>query len=227
MQSPTGFGSLFPSPKKTNPVPIPSLSVAQAPYWFEKNTGIQSGREPLLPGDQAPGFSLPAPYGLWTEEAAAIAHAGRVTLNDLVTSRPVVVSFYSPHTNAYGHAQLEMLVRLYPKIRALGGELLVFTPEPVHQLPRIASYYQVPFSLVHDADHRIAAAFGLYSPVKPVWQRISGIGEAVALPGTFVISPQRQVAYAFTDTDFNGTLPVRPLLTALYNVREQRIKKAA
>ena len=205
----------------------PPSSLAQAPYWFEKNKGIQSGREPLCPGDQAPGFSLPASYGLWSEGAAAVAGSGRVTLNDLLGSRPVVVSFYSPHTNAYGHAQLETLVRLYPKIRALGGELLVFTPEPVHQLPRIASFYQVPFSLVHDADHRLAAAFGLYSPAKPVWQRVSGIGESVALPGTYVIAPQGQVAYAFTDADFDKPLPVRPLLTALYNVRDQRIKKAA
>lgn len=206
----------------------PAYSVAQAPsYWFEKNKGIQSGQHPLSPGDQVPDFVVPASYGLWSEEAAVLAASGRVTLDELLSSRPVVVSFYSPHTNAYGHGQLEMLVRLYPKIRALGGELVVFTPEPPHQLPRIASYYQVPFNLVHDAGHRLASAFGLYSPAKPVWQRVSGIGESVALPGTFVIAPQGQVAYAFTDTDFDKTLPVRPLLTALYAVRDKRIKKAA
>ncbi len=208
-------------------MPTPSYSSAQTLYWFEQKKGIQADRQALCPGDQAPNFVIPASHGLWSEEAAAGAGSGRVTLDDLLASRPVVVSFYSPHTHAYGHAQLETLVGLYSKIRALGGELVVFTPEPAHQLSRIASHYQVPFSLVHDANHHLATAFGLYSPAKPAWQRVSGIGEGVALPGTFVISPQGQVTYAFTDSDFDKLLPVRPLLTALYNVRDQRIKKAA
>jgi peroxiredoxin len=187
----------------------------------------QSG-QPLIKGDLAPAFSLPVATGIWaTEWAAIIASAGKVQLTDLLNYRPLVISFYSPHWNQYGHKHIQSLVALYERIKALGADMLVLTSEPLPEIYRLAKQYQLPFSIAQDASNLIAYQFGVYSLEKPVWQRVAGITADVAVPAAFVVAQNGQVAAAFIEQDFQDAIPVRSVLSAVYTARDKRIKKVA
>lgn len=187
---------------------------------------VQPG-QPLSKGDQAPAFSLPTNLGKWSGSLAEIALDAKIALSDLVNSRPLVISFYSPQWNGYGHQHIQSLIQLHNGIKALGGEMLVLTPEPLAQIHRLANHYQVPFSIAHDADNLIAYLFGIYDMQNPVWQRIAGITADVPAPATFVIAGNGQITAAFIDADFQDSLPTRPVLSAVYATRDKRIKKVA
>jgi peroxiredoxin len=187
---------------------------------------VQPG-QPLSKGDQAPAIFLPAGLGKWTGSLAEIALHAKITLSDIVSSRPLVISFYSPQWNSYGHQHMQSLVHLYTQVKALGGEMLVLTPEPLAQIHRLVNQYQIPFSITHDADNLIAYLFGVYDTQNPVWQRIAGITADVPVPATFVIASNGQITAAFIDSDFHDTLPARPVLSAVYATRNKRIKKVA
>jgi peroxiredoxin len=158
---------------------------------------------------------------------APAAHSSHINVNDLVGYRPLVISFYNPHTHHYGHEQIETLIGLYDKIRALGGELLVITAESADNIQLIASHYRIAFTLLQDAGNRIASQFSLFSAAHPVWERIAGLDENVAIPATYVITSGGQITYAFADTEFNQQLPVRELLSAVYTASGNRIRKVA
>jgi peroxiredoxin len=183
--------------------------------------------QPLAEGTQAPDFTIPAEAGVWTNELADAAISGKVRLQELPSERPLVISFFSPHWNHYGQQHLQALLSLYPGIRALGGELLVLTSEPLTTIQRLARYYQLPFSIARDAAQVIASQFGVFDPLHPVWERISGITQEVPLPATYVIAPSGRIAHAFVDADFSEALPVRSVLSAVYTSRNKRIKKVA
>jgi peroxiredoxin len=187
---------------------------------------VQPG-QPLSKGDQAPAFSLPASLVKWTGSLAELASDAKIALSDLVSSRPLVISFYSPLWNGYGHQHIQSLVQLYTRVKALGGEMLIFTPEPLAQIYRLANHYQIPFSIAHDADNLIAYLFGVYDTQNPVWQRMAGITADVPVPATFVIAGNGQITAAFVDSEFQDTLPARPVLSAVYATRDKRIKKVA
>jgi peroxiredoxin len=195
--------------------------------WLHKVKSNEPLPQPLRTGSHSPAFAFQADASILTGTLASIAQSGQIHLSDLVNYRPVVISFYSPHTHAYGERQIETLINLYAKIKALGGELLVITAESEENIQLIASHYLLPFSLVQDTGNRIASQFGLFSAAHPVWDRIAGLEENVAIPATYVIAPGGQITFSFADVDFNKQLPVRPLLTAVYTASDNRIRKAA
>lgn len=195
--------------------------------WLHKVKSNEPLPQPLSTGSQSPDFVIQPAASILTGSLASLAQSSQIHLHDLVTYRPLVISFYSPHTHAYGHQQIETLIDLYAKIKALGGELLVITAETEENLQLISSHYRLPFSLVQDASNKIASQFGLFSAAHPVWDRIAGLEENVATPATYVIAPGGQITFGFADTDFNRQLPVRPLLSAVYTSGDNRIRKAA
>jgi peroxiredoxin len=193
--------------------------------WLNKVKSNEPLPEPLTAGSQLPEIVIHTFAGIWSDSLATIARTSQISINDL--AGPVVLSFYNPNTHAYGDQQIETLIGLYHKIRAFGGELLVITAESAENIQLIASHYHIPFSLVQDAGNRIASQFGLFSAAHPVWERIAGLDENVAIPATYVIVPGGQITYAFADSEFNQQLPVRPLLSAVYTASSNRIRKVA
>jgi peroxiredoxin len=195
--------------------------------WLNKVKSNEPLPQPITAGSQSPEFVIPTVAGVWSDLLAPLAQSSQISVNDLITYRPIVLSFYNAHTHDYGHQQIEVLTQLYHKIRALGGELLVITAETEENIQLIASHYRIPFNLVQDAGNRIASQFGLFSAAHPVWERIAGLDENVAVPATYVIAPSGQITYAFADEAFNKQLPVRPLLSAIYAASSNRIRKVA
>ncbi|QHT71599.1 redoxin domain-containing protein [Rhodocytophaga rosea] len=201
------------------------LSISE--QWLHKVKSNEPLPQPLTAGSQSPEFVVETYPGIWSGLLSPLAQSSHISLNDLTGYRPLVISFYNPHTHDYGHQQIQTLISLYDKIRALGGELLVITAESAENIQLIASHYKLPFTIVQDAGNRIASQFGLFSAAHPVWDRIAGVDENVATPATYVIAPGGQITYAFADSEFNKQLPVRPMLSAVYSTSSNRIRKVA
>lgn len=174
---------------------------------------------PLRAGAAAPLFRLAKSDGAWNASLGGLfREKPELSLSDLLGERPLVLSFYCPCWNSYAPKHLATLGELYPKIRALGGELLVLSNDPVRSLNRLAEKQELPFSLVHDAEYTIARSFGIYSEHAPLWQRVAGISDDVFLPAAYVIGRHRRIAFDFVDEDLDQPLSQhsRDLLTAVY-----------
>lgn len=175
--------------------------------------------QPLRKGDQAPLFRLAKAAGSWNDALGSLNRDNAdLTLLDLLTERPLVLSFYCPCWNTYAPKHLATLRDAYAKIRALGGELLVLSNDPPRSVAKFAERHDLPFSIVSDADNTVARAFGIYSESAPVWQRVAGISDDVFLPAAYVIGRNRRIAYDFVDENLDQSLAeqLRDLLTAVY-----------
>jgi len=162
----------------------------------------------LQTGDAAPELSIPA--------AQVLQAAG---LPDVLQShsRPLVVAFLSFHWNSYATQRLQALRELYADIQVMGGNLLVISDEDSTFFNLLADKQPVPFPVVWDRQHKIAAQFGVYAATDPIWDRISGVNEDVPTPGIFVLAPDGKIVFDEVDLYFENQLPVRNLLTAVYN----------
>jgi peroxiredoxin len=205
-----------------------AFSINSSLYSYSNTFSFNDQPEqPLTKGHLAPAFSIPASAGLWATQWANNASIGKVQLPELLSHRPLVISFYSPHWSRYGHQHIQSLVELYEGVKALGGEMLVLTAEPIIEIYRLAKQYPLPFSIAQDANNLIAYQFGVYSLKNPVWQRIAGITADVAVPATFVVAQDGYITAAFVDHNFQEALPARSVLSAVYAARNKRIKKVA
>ncbi len=181
--------------------------------------------QPLSSGDRAPEFSLLTKAAYLPQLPAG--QADIIISDDLFNGKPLVISFYSPHWADYGHRHIKLLIEAYPKIKALGGELLVLTSEPAHHIRQIVNYYNLPFNIAQDLKNQIAESFQVFSQDAPVWENVSGIDENVALPATYVVTPNQQIIFDFVSTDFSNIVSVREILTAVYKVRDTEVLKVA
>lgn len=88
-----------------------------------QNLGLtRQAPQPLATGDEAPDFTLVTRNGVWQHLPEAISLSGTISLDTLLESKPLVVTFYSPYYQNYGHAHIENLNKLYSRIKALGGD---------------------------------------------------------------------------------------------------------
>lgn len=173
---------------------------------------------PLRQGQAAPTFLLPGPAeGVWNGTLSPFAQrSSPVSSFELTTKRPLVLSFYCPCWGAYAKPHLEMLRSHYANIRGLGGELLILTNEAPLVVRRLAERQNLPFSLVHDAGNTIAAQFGVYSSMHPIWDRLAGISEDAYTPAVYVIDRRGRITFDFVDENLEQQPEARALLRAVY-----------
>ena len=100
-------------------------------------------------GDRAPDFTLTADDG------------SEVTLSDF-RGRKVVLYFY-PKADTPGCTRQACAIRdAYGDIDAGGAVVLGISPDPVPALVKFKAKYNLPFPLLSDPDHAVAAAYGAW-----------------------------------------------------------------
>ncbi|MFY0252657.1 redoxin domain-containing protein [Chitinophaga sp. 30R24] len=132
------------------------------------------------------------------------------SLNTL-TERPLVIAFYSWHWNAYGDRLLEQLKNSYAAIEGAGARLLVLSSEDKQHFARVHPE-ALPFDVVYDAQHRIARKVGIYRESDPIWGRVSGVDADVPVAAIYLVTPSREVSYAFIDLYLQETFSAAGLL---------------
>ncbi|GAB3504578.1 hypothetical protein GCM10027341_35110 [Spirosoma knui] len=157
---------------------------------------------PLTTGDTAPFFNLTGGSGDWRASLFNYPTPGpTVSLLDLVTTKPVVVSFYCPCWGRYAGPYLDSLVKLNESLLELGVELVVLSNESPQSLRRQGK--EMNFLFAHDTDLQVSRQFGVYNEDSPVWDRVSGISDEAFIPALYVIDQDRQIAYHHIDENFD------------------------
>ena len=179
--------------------------------------------EELSVGDLAPLFYLRSEDGVQTTSVSgfSVSNDSR-SLIDLLSYKPLVLSFYCPCWGSYAPIHLAALQELAPKIEAFGGQLLVLTNESPKQIERISKKLELDFAIIHDKDFNVARSYGVYSETSPIWDRIAGISEEVFTPSLFVIGNDRKIAYTFVDENFDGTPDRKELLKSVYDWKDKK-----
>ena len=157
--------------------------------------GVAYAALPL--GDVAPDFTLPQ------------ADGGKVALREVLAKGPVVLVFYRGSWCPFCTLSLRALADSYPKLRALGAEVLAISPE----LPRrrTAGCAWLPFPLLHDHDNAVARRYGLAvalpEEVQAAYRRLghdlaasNGVPAwEMPMPAGFVLAPDGRVALRQVD----------------------------
>jgi len=133
----------------------------------------------LQSGDKAPDFMLPDQDG------------NEVKLSDL-RGQTVVLYFY-PRADTPGCATQACGVRdRGDEYREAGVRVIGVSPDSVEDVRKFAEKHALDFTLLADADHAVADAYGTWGEKSMYGKKYFGVRRA-----TFLIDPEGQVAKAF------------------------------
>ena len=127
-------------------------------------------------GDQAPDFTLPDASG------------AQVALKDL-RGKTVILYFY-PKADTPGCTKEACSFRDYnPEIIAAGAAVLGVSADPEKALAKFAEKYELPFTLLSDAEKQVVEAYGVWKEKKNYGRTYMGVERT-----TFAIGPDGKIA---------------------------------
>ena len=133
----------------------------------------------LEPGDQAPDFMLPDQSG---ED---------VTLSDL-RGQTVVLYFY-PRSDTPGCTSQACGIRdRRADYEAAGVRVIGLSPDTVDAQAKFAGKYDLDFTLLGDADHSVAEAYGAWVEKSMYGKKHMGVQRS-----TFIVDPDGKIAKVF------------------------------
>ena len=160
----------------------------------------------LRTGQQVPEFELPD------------AEGKLVTLASRLEQGPVVLTFYRGGWCPYCNIALRALQSCLSEIKQHGAGLIAISPELPDQSLSTREKLHLGFDVLSDRDNFVARQFGLvYRVSDAARQRLLGLGrdlvahngnESWELPitGTYVIHPNRVIAFDHIDADYRNRL---------------------
>src|SRR6266568_4077494 len=112
---------------------------------------IKSGaaEKALKEGAQVPDFTL------------LDARGAAVTLSQLLTRGPVVMTFYRGQWCPYCHLALRAYQQALPRMQAGGASLVALSPQTPYHSRALAEKLELTFALLSDMGNRVARQFGL------------------------------------------------------------------
>ncbi|HEY6729964.1 MAG TPA: thioredoxin-dependent thiol peroxidase [Solirubrobacterales bacterium] len=133
----------------------------------------------LAEGDKAPNFTLPDQNG------------EKVKLSDL-KGQTVVLYFY-PKANTSGCTVQACGVRdREPDYKSAGARVIGISPDEIKDIDKFAGKYDLDFTLLADADHAVAEAYGTWVEKSMYGNKYMGVQRA-----TFIIDPKGKIAKVF------------------------------
>ncbi len=133
----------------------------------------------LQAGDKAPDFELPDQNG------------DPVKLSDL-RGQTVVLYFY-PRADTPGCTTQACSVRDHgTDYKAAGARVIGVSPDEVAAVKKFASKFDLEFTLLADADHAVAEAYGTWVEKSMYGKKYMGVQRA-----TFIVDPDGRIAKVF------------------------------
>jgi len=170
-------------------------------------------------GSVAPDFRLPN------------VHGEEVTLRELLSRGPVVMSFYRGGWCPYCNVELRYLQQYLPRFREFGATLVAISPQtPDHSLST-AEKNGLEFEVLSDVGSEVARRFGLVftlpEGLRPLYRKMGHDIPAhngtdtfeLPLPATYVLDGDGIVARAFVDLDHTKRLDPEDILAVLEALR--------
>jgi peroxiredoxin len=141
-----------------------------------------------------------------------------LTLNDLLTDGPLVISFYRGAWCPYCNLELNALQQRLPEITAAGGQLIAISPQVPDKSADQVSSSRLTFEVLSDVGNKLAKQCGLVftlpeslRPIYDAWQLdIPGHNAddsfELPMPATYIIGTDGIIHYAFVDMDYTKRL---------------------
>jgi peroxiredoxin Q/BCP len=140
----------------------------------------------LSPGVKAPDFALPA------DDGTTVTLAG-------LKGRKVVLYFY-PKDDTSGCTKEACGFRdSWKDVQRAGAVVLGVSPDGIASHQKFKQKYSLPFTLLADADHRVAAAYGAWGEKSMYGRKYMGI-----LRTTFVIDGDGRISRVFEKVKAEG-----------------------
>jgi peroxiredoxin len=162
------------------------------------------------------------------------AHDRPFDLSALISTRPVILTFYRGGWCPYCNLELRAYQAILSEIHAEGAELVAVSPElPDHALTT-AEKNDVSFTVLSDVGGELASALGirftLSDAVIPFYQKgghvlpeRNGDGTwALPMPATFVIERGGRIIEAFIEPDYRKRIDPQQALAALRNTKNAK-----
>jgi peroxiredoxin Q/BCP len=133
----------------------------------------------LGPGDQAPNFDLPDQ----NDDLISLAN---------LRGQTVVLYFY-PRADTPGCTTQACSVRdRSAEYKAGGARVIGVSPDPVEKVAKFSGKFDLDFTLLADADHAVADAYGTWVEKSMYGKKYMGVQRA-----TFIIGPDGKIAKVF------------------------------
>ncbi|MDB5111069.1 MAG: hypothetical protein JWR67_2183 [Mucilaginibacter sp.] len=146
-----------------------------------------------------------------------------------LSGKPLVISFYSSQWQEYGLNHLKQLNKLQREVNALGGNILIITPDAMdNTLEEIIWNHSLYLNFYYDQDNQVAKQLKVYADHDPAWNRYPGIEVNIPLLATYILDASRQIIFDHVDQTLEEGIPSEALLDALYpnSVYELKSKSA-
>ena len=176
----------------------------------------------LKEGAQVPDFTL------------LDARGTAVTLSQLLTQGPVVMTFYRGQWCPYCHLALRAYQQALPHMHARGASLVAISPQTPDHSRALAEKLELTFALLSDRGNQVAHQFGLvftideavrgaHKQVGADLPRFNGT-ESWDLPmaGTFLVDQLGTVRLAFVHSDFTRRLDPSVIIARLNELQGER-----
>ena len=192
----------------------PEFFAAYQAFVERLKSGDFASRGPQI-GDDFPSFMLPDQDGRL------------VTLESILKTRPVVLSFNRGHWCGLCRIELAALNEAAPAIEAAGGALFAIIPEPEIMARKLRAADALNFPVLSDMDLAFAASLDLVVYMGEELRELylsDGIdvgayqltdGWFLPIPATFVIETDGRVLARHVEPDFRRRMEVTDILQAL------------
>jgi peroxiredoxin len=120
---------------------------------------------------------------------------------------------------------------ILPDIKALGANLVAISPQKPEYSLSMAEKHKLGFEVLSDAGNRVARQFGLVfalgEPLRKLYKEKFGVdlkefnadeSSELPVPGTFIISPNGRIAYAFADPDYTARMEPAEIIKRLREI---------
>jgi peroxiredoxin len=173
------------------------------------------GENAPKPGEKMPPFVLP-------DETGQL-----VTLEKLLESGPVAVTFHRGHWCPYCRINTRALAEANEQIAAEGGQVAAIMPDREHFTAELKAQSEAAFPILTDIDNGYALslnlAFWVGAEMQELMTRAGWDVEPsqgtntwlLPIPATFVVGTDGEVRARFVDPDYRKRMTIEDLLSAL------------
>jgi peroxiredoxin len=162
------------------------------------------------------------------------ARGTSVTLSQLLTHGPVIMTFYRGLWCPYCHLALRAYQQALPHMQARGASLVALSPQTPYHSRALAEKLELTFALLSDMGNQVARQCGLvftideamrsaYKQVGANLPKFNGT-ESWDLPmaGTFLVDQLGTVRLAFVHADFTRRLDPSVVIARLNELQDER-----
>ena len=198
----------------------------------EYNKGVKAVQESgmlknaLNVGDTAPDFTLTNAIGK------------KVTLSTLLKDGPVVMTWYRGSWCPYCNIALRSYQENLGKIKASGAQFIALTPElPDKSLPN-SEKHALEYEVLTDLNNQVAKEFKIIFEMTPwvanAMENFAGLNKyngkeydnkTLPLSATYIITPDRKIAYAFLDAEYRNRAIPKQIIAELAKLKKMGHKK--